>query len=81
MCHISRENVWSIIKKASLPKKCVRNKAQRDAFLSYGQGAIHSSEERLSDFETKGETIPPNWKMQQARTIPKTYQREQYPTF
>ena len=38
--------------------------------------------ERLSDFERKGETFPPVWrKMQQARIIPKTYQREQYPTF
>ena len=53
MCHNSRENVWSIIKKASLPKKSVRNKAQRDAFLSLGKEAKDSSEEPLSDFEQK----------------------------
>ena len=81
MCHISRENVWSIIKKASLPKKSVRNKAQRDAFLSLGKEAKDSSEELLSDFERKRETIPPNWKMEEAWIIAKTYQREQYPTF
>ena len=81
MCHNSRENVWSIIKKASLPKKSVRNKAQRDAFLSLGKEAKDSSEELLSDFERKRETIPPNWKMEEAWIIPKTYQREQYPTF
>ena len=81
MCHISRENVWSIIKKASLPKKSVRNKAQRDAFLSLGKKAKDSSEELLSDFERKRETIPPNWKMQEAWIISKTYQREEYLTF
>ena len=38
--------------------------------------------ELLSDFERKGETFPLVWrKMQQARIIPKTYQREQYPAF
>ena len=37
--------------------------------------------ERLRDCERKGETIPPNWKMQQASIIPKTYQRERYPAF
>ena len=37
--------------------------------------------ERLIDFERKRGTISPNWKMQEARIIPETYQREQYPTF
>ena len=35
----------------------------------------------IKRFQEEGGTIPPNWKMQQDRIIPKTYQRKQYPTF
>ena len=81
MCHISRKNVWRIIEKASLPRKSVRTrlKGRLSNLRARGERQL---KERFSDFGRKGRTFPPDWrKMQQARIIPKTYQREQYPAF
>ena len=51
MCHSSRESVWRIIKKASLPKKSVRNKAQSDAV----KGKRRKTAERaIKRFREKG---------------------------
>ena len=81
MCHISRENVWRIIEKASLPRKTVGTRLKGMPFKLKGKRR-RTPERAIKRFERKGETFPPVWRnMQQARIIAKTYQRERYPTF
>ena len=72
MCHNSRESV---------SKKEFKEQGQKGRLSKLRARDERQLKERLSDFERKGETFPPNWKIQQARIIPKTYQREQYPAF
>ena len=57
MCHISEKNVWRIIEKASLPRKSVGtgSKGRISNLRARGERQL---EERLSDFERKGETFP-----------------------
>ena len=81
MCHISRENVWRIIEKASLQRKSVGTRPKGTPFKLKGKRR-RTAERAIKRFERKGETFPPVWRnMQQARIIPKTYHRERYPTF
>ena len=81
MPHFSKKCVENNREGLFAKKEC-RKKAQRDAISNLRARGERQLKERLSDFERKGETFPPVWrKMQQARIIPKTYQREEYPAF
>ena len=71
MCHISRcvDNK----KEGLFAKKECKEQGPKGRLSKLRARGERQLKERLSDFERKGETIPPNWKMQQARIIPKTY--------
>ena len=81
MCHISRKNVWRIIEKASLPRKSVGTRLKGTHFELKGKRR-KTAERAMKRFREKGGNFSSVWRnMQQARIIPKTYQREQYPAF
>ena len=67
-------------KEGLFTKKECKEQGPKGCIFKLSARGERQLKERLSDFERKGETIPPNWKMQQTRIIPKTYtyQREQY---
>ena len=61
MCHISRENVWRIIEKASLQRKSVGTRPKGTPFKLKGKRR-RTAERAIKRFERKGETFPPVWR-------------------